>query len=139
MNRHSRINPNLKIIVKRINRLPFIKSNSKRSIDAIFISDKEIKILAARFRNSNRATDVLAFPMVQEKSIGCHEKLPVGEIAISLDTAKRQAESRKVSLDKELTLLLLHGILHLSGKDDENREAYCEMRRCEFENLMRIL
>lgn len=62
-----------------------------------------------------------------------------GEILISLDRAKRQAKKRGVSLESELVLLVVHGLLHLGGQDDETYRGLCRMRKGEFEALMRIL
>lgn len=113
-------------------------SRSRRDrIDVILTDDACIKDLAGKFRGSRRATDVLAF---------CYDAnefgrgfAPIGEIVISLDTAKRQAARRKVSLHQEVELLILHGLLHIGGEGDENLRDWCEMRRSEFELLMRVL
>lgn len=62
-----------------------------------------------------------------------------GEIAISLDTAARQARERGVPLAHELVLLAVHGLLHLEGQGDETFRGWCGMRRAEFETMMKVL
>lgn len=63
----------------------------------------------------------------------------LGEIAISVDTARRQARERGVPLAHELMLLAVHGMLHLRGYDDTSRSTWKDMRTAEFETMMKIL
>lgn len=58
---------------------------------------------------------------------------------MSLDTAGRQAEERGVPLSHELSLLCVHGLLHLCGVDDERPVDWRRMRRLEFEAMMKLL
>ncbi len=77
------------------------------------------------WRGKNKATDVLSFPQLELKELRGLSKVKglgpweLGDIVISLDTAKRQAKERKIPLEKELEILLVHGILHLLGYDHE--------------------
>jgi probable rRNA maturation factor len=87
--------------------------------------------LAREFRGSPHTTDVLAFPY------GAGEL--IGEVAVNLDAARRQAHERGVELWHELTLLCVHGLLHIAGQGDETRRDWCDMRVAEFETLARIL
>ena len=75
-----------------------------------------------------RPTDVMSFPSDEG-----------GEVIISLDTAKRQARERGIPLRWELTLLALHGILHLSGFRDQKLEDWKKMKTAEFENMAKII
>jgi len=88
--------------------------------------------LAGRYRGSPRPTDVLAFQYERDPWL-------LGEIAISLDTARRQAQERRVPLADELILLCVHGLLHIQGHGDESIGEWRRMRVMEFETLMRIL
>lgn len=76
-------------------------------------TDEEIQSLNRRFRGIDDATDVLTFPS------GDVPPEPLGDIAISLPYAERQAAARGVDLDTELGFLAIHGALHLAGLDDE--------------------
>lgn len=103
----------------------------RRRVDIVCSDDRSIARLAGRYRGSPRATDVLAF--------GYGEEPLFGEVAISLDTASRQARARGVSLEQELVLLCLHGLLHVAGQDDESPSGWCAMRVSEFAALARAL
>ena len=81
------------------------------------VDDREIRGLNRRFLGKNRPTDVLAFGGdVEEEG---HAPL-LGEIVISWETARRQAKRLGHSLEEELSLLTIHGLLHLVGYDDSD-------------------
>ena len=83
------------------------------NVDVLLTSDVEIKRLNRLFRGKNKATDVLSFPAAEEA-----EEV-AGDLAISLETAARQAAEQGHSLQDELRILLIHGLLHLDGEDHE--------------------
>ena len=107
------------------------KGRSGRA-DIVFVNDAAMVRLAGRYRNSPKPTDVLAFQYDRDPWL-------LGEIAISLETAKRQAQERRVPLTDELILLCVHGLLHIQGHGDESIGEWRRMRVMEFETLMRIL
>ena len=80
-------------------------------VSVMLTSDEGIRLLNRRFRKKNKATDVLSFPA----------EMPgiAGDLAISVETALRQAEEMDHSLSAEIKILLLHGLLHLAGYDHE--------------------
>jgi probable rRNA maturation factor len=82
-------------------------------VDVLLTSDAEIKRLNKAFRGKNKATDVLSFPAPEEA------EGVAGDLAVSLDTAARQAAEHGHSLRDEVRILLLHGLLHLAGEDHE--------------------
>jgi len=85
-------------------------------VDVVVVDDAEIRRLNNRHRGVGRRTDVLAFPLATPD-------LPsplVGQIVISGETARRQANRLKVPLAIELDLLVTHGVLHLVGYDDRD-------------------
>ena len=92
-------------------------------MSVLLTGDDMIRDLNRRYRGADAATDVLAFP--QEEGEGASaESLPqagemlLGDVVISVEAAARQAAEQGHSLDRELGLLLVHGILHLLGWDD---------------------
>jgi len=87
-----------------------------------FVSDKNIRNLNQRFRNVDKATDVLSFPAGEETNLG--------DIAISVETAATQAKENGLTFDNEIAQLILHGLLHLSGYDHETDNG--EMNRLEL-------
>lgn len=88
-------------------------------ISIVLVGDAKIKELNKKYRKRNKVTDVLAFDY--------------GEIFICLPQAKRQARKLGHSLKKELAILLIHGILHLAGYDDETKKDYNKMVRAQEE------
>lgn len=87
------------------------------------VGDGEMRRLNHDFRRVDRTTDVLAFPMDAPGAPGGM----LGDVAISLDTAARQAAARGHSAAHEVRVLLAHGTLHLLGYDHERSPA--EARR----------
>jgi probable rRNA maturation factor len=92
--------------------------------------DAGIAELSARFGLGDHATDVLAFP--QREGPGAeHAGGLLGDVVISLDTAQRQAAARRASLDDELRVLLIHGVLHLLGMDHARSRDALAMQALE--------
>jgi probable rRNA maturation factor len=86
----------------------------KGEVSVLLTTDAAIRKLNTRFRHKNKATDVLSFPA---EGIGAEEI--AGDLAISVPTARRQAVEQGHSLSTEIKVLILHGLLHLSGYDHE--------------------
>lgn len=96
--------------------------------DIVLCNDEEIHRINREYRNIDRATDVITFAIFadspdDEKFIFDGE-INLGEIIISLDTIKKQAEENKTTFDNELRLISAHGILHLLGFDHLNEDDY---------------
>ena len=102
----------------------------EQELSLLLTDDEEIAELNSLHRGKAKPTDVLSFPMnVQDNGVPL--LLPstlLGDVVISVDTARRQAEELEMSLEEELLRLLIHGVLHLLGYDHENvsdEEAEC--------------
>jgi probable rRNA maturation factor len=93
-------------------------------VQVLLTSDAEIKRLNKAFRGKNKPTDILSFPASDEA-----EDI-AGDLAISLETAARQAAEHGHTLRDEVRILLLHGLLHLAGEDHETDSG--EMAAREF-------
>ncbi len=86
---------------------------------SIFITDdREIQKLNHTWRGIEKPTDVLAFSQQEGQGPNLFPDL-LGDVVISIETAKRQAIENGHDIDRELDLLLVHGILHLLGYDHE--------------------
>ncbi|WP_457601308.1 rRNA maturation RNase YbeY [Hydrogenivirga sp.] len=85
-------------------------------LSVLITDDKEIRELNRRFRGKDKPTDVLSFPIGEE--VG--GRLILGDVVLSLDTARRQARELGHSLEEEVERLLAHGIIHLLGYDHES-------------------
>lgn len=87
---------------------------SQKDIELIFCDDEYIKEINSKFRNKNEITDVLSFPYEDIKHT------PLGSVIINLTLARKMAQKLKHSLEDEISLLLIHAILHLLGYDHES-------------------
>ncbi len=96
-------------------------------LSILLVSDPEIRRLNRRYRRANRPTDVLAF--AQRDGPGGAPDGVLGDVVISVDTARRQAAAYGATLGQEGERLLIHGLLHLLGYDHERSAA--EARRMQ--------
>ncbi|MCD5323612.1 MULTISPECIES: rRNA maturation RNase YbeY [Pontibacillus] len=92
-----------------------------------FVDNNEIQIINRNYRQKDEPTDVISFAMQEEgegemKIMGAEMPLLLGDIVISVDRAKEQAEEYNHSYERELGFLALHGFLHLLGYDHMNKE-----------------
>jgi probable rRNA maturation factor len=95
------------------------------SIELNFVDSEEIKAINKKYLNHNFSTDILTFDYSEDnKNLDC-------EIIISLDDAEKNAKKYKVNFEEEITRLVIHGILHLSGFDDDNKKNKIIMKRME--------
>lgn len=105
---------------------------------AILITgDEELRQMNHQFLGIDEPTDVLSFPDVSDDFVQAlsEEKL-LGDIAISLPTAQRQADTVNHSLDAEIAHLLTHGILHLCGYDHVNSDEEEAVMRAREEHYL---
>ncbi len=93
------------------------------------MTDKIIAGLNKKFRRQNKSTDVLSFPAL-EKSFMSQQGF-LGDIIISLDTAKCQATQGDVALRDECLFLAMHGFLHLLGHDHLKKSDFIKMNKQE--------
>jgi len=101
-------------------------------LSLVLTGDSPIRKLNRAFRGTDRSTDVLSFPQLDncaaarpEYAAAHHETEPaaLGDVVISVDTALRQAERLDVTPESRLRALLIHGVLHLLGYDHEKSRA----------------
>ena len=85
-------------------------------LSVLLVDDATIQNLNQQHRSIDSATDVLSFPQMEGDEFISHM---LGDVVISVETAKRQAREHHFSLEQELVLLLLHGLLHLLDYDHE--------------------
>ncbi len=105
--------------------------------------DAGIRELNSQYRGKDKATDVLSFPM-EEDELGCEGfgdagARVLGDVAISVETARRQAESYGVTFYEEMARLLTHGILHLIGFDHVNGGRQAALMKREEEHLLKVV
>jgi probable rRNA maturation factor len=92
----------------------------KGEVTVLLTTDAAMRKLNRQFRGKNKPTDVLSFPAdgsFPAEGVGAEEL--AGDLAISVPTALRQAVEQNHALSTEIKVLILHGLLHLSGCDHE--------------------
>lgn len=98
-----------------VSSLEIIKNElSSKDIELILVYNDEIQTLNKEHRNIDKATDVLSFPLEYDMP-----NMPLGSIVISVDFVEDKAKEYNHSFLDELTLLFIHGMLHLLGYDHE--------------------
>lgn len=118
-------------VVRRYARQYLASLAPKGELSIVLTTDRRIRTLNRDWRGKDKATDVLSFE--QDASLGL-----LGDVVISLDTAKRQAKEGGRPLSDELARLLAHGLLHLMGHDHEKPADARRMAKAEVELLGRV-
>ncbi len=102
---------------------------SRSLLSLLLVGDRAMRRLNRRYRHEDRTTDVLAFPIAPTRPSplrgGGLGRGLLGDVVISLPQAARQARQAGHSIERELAVLVTHGVLHLLGYDHERsaREA----------------
>ena len=118
---------------------------SKLIVTVTFTTPEEIRKINKKYRNIDKETDVLSFPMfekdeidrkIKEKDFVCEDVL--GDTIISIDQVKKQAEEYGHSFERELSYMLVHSFYHLMGYDHIKEEDKKEMRPKEEKILTKL-
>ena len=120
-------------------------------LSLMLVGDGAIRRLNRKFREKDQATDVLSFPQmeragqarqIRRAAIADGPPIPLGDIVISIDTARRQARELGLGTSARIRTLLIHGMLHLQGYDHERSAAAARRmfaREHELAELMQDL
>ena len=147
LNQQSRARVDLAAARDLVARLRRILGLGKRSFSVCFVDDDRIAELNRDFRGERRATDVLSFPWQDSKpSVPSAHAAPgvgpagldgfLGDVIISVETARRNADAEGHALGREINWLILHGLLHLLGMDHERDNG--EMVALEYDLRARL-
>lgn len=112
---------------------------TKLYVSVILTTPSIIKEINKQYRNVDAQTDVLSFPMFEKEEISqVAEEEPLGDIMISVERVKEQAQEYGHSFERELAYMLVHGFYHLMGEDHIQEEEKNRMRKKE-ENVLNQL
>jgi probable rRNA maturation factor len=133
--RKIKINPEIYRLfaVTAVERIP---ETGNKSVAVAFVSDARMKQLNKDFRGKNSTTDVLSFPFEPDEFEPENDSL--GDLAISLEQAARQAAENDLDFETEVKQLILHGILHLCGYDHETDAGEMNRRELELRGLLGV-
>lgn len=121
----------------------FVKGDVPLSIEFVFVDEEEIRRLNRELRDTDKVTDVLSFPSLDDikgedlyaedfpYEIDEEGNLMIGSVAVCVKRAQEQAEEYGHSFERELHYLLVHGIMHCLGYDHMTDEERAEMREKE--------
>jgi probable rRNA maturation factor len=118
---------------------------SPYEVSLVFTDSETVRQLNRDYRGVDETTDVLAFYMLPQKEVDDSFALPpdgvtrLGEVIISYPQVVEQAREQGHSTEKELVLLIVHGVLHLLGYDHEEPKEEAKMRAREKELLEKCL
>jgi len=107
-----------------------VLANPRLSASVLFTSDSEIHALNREWRQRDKPTNVLSFPMLERGALevlapaGPPELL--GDVALAYETCAREAADKALSVEEHAAHLIVHGLLHLAGHDHEISEANAE-------------
>ena len=118
-------------------------ANQRLTASILFTSDEEVHLLNRDWRDKDKPTNVLSFPMLEREALldlaGDGPPEMLGDIALALETCEREAAEKGVSLSDHAAHLLIHGLLHLAGHDHVDSEEQAEaMEKLEIEALAKL-
>ena len=133
----------LKILIRSaiIKTLELEKFDRNAQVSVTFTDNEGIHEINRKFRNIDRPTDVLSFPLLDGGDLP-DDKLfdvPLGDIVLSLERAQEQAEEFGHSFEREVAFLTAHSTLHLLGYDHETGEEDERQMRAKQNQIMEAL
>ncbi len=137
----------LRVLLLRLELKRLLRRTAGKDVElsVILVGEGRIRELNRLHRGFDEVTDVIAFPQMSPGELALERERdapgpePLGDIAICLPVAAREARERGESLGGELALLGLHGLLHLLGHEDDTEIGAGEMHRVEKELLGRTI
>ena len=115
-------------IKKWLTKVAVAESKRVGEVSVIFCSDEHLLQINRQYLQHDYYTDIITFDYTEDKLIS-------GDLFISVDTVKANAEEYKQAFDQELHRVILHGVLHLCGYDDTNPQQQKFMRAAEDKYL----
>ena len=131
----------LTLLRRAITRLLQAEGHARAEVSVVLTDDAEVHAMNRDYRGMDKPTDVLSFALTDPvEGVPAPPNLPgmaviLGDVVISVDTAIRQSQTHQISLEQELALLGVHGVLHLLGYEDETEAGAEQMRVKEREIL----
>ncbi len=130
-----------KIIRKTIN-LTFSELNDdynkEYEVNILLAKNEQIKKINKKYRKINKVTNILSFPQDPIMSNLREEKLLLGDIVLSLDKLRNEAEDQSKKFSNHLTHIIMHGFMHLLGFDHKNKKEAKVMEEKEKDILSKL-
>ncbi|MDF2839243.1 MAG: hypothetical protein K0Q99_14 [Clostridia bacterium] len=142
------VDSNMEALVEKVVQKALeIEVEDDYEVSISFVDNQEIKELNKQYRGKDIPTDVLSFPLMEfeETEVNYNnadefvqEDRLLGDIVISLEKTQEQASDYGHSFERELSFLVVHGILHLLGMDHEDEQQEKEMLQKQ-DNILQLL
>lgn len=119
-------------------------ADSDRSVEisVTLTGDDEVRALNSKWRNKDKPTNVLSFPMADERDLSraniVSSELLLGDIILALGVCELEAAEKGLSIEQHAAHLLVHGTLHLLGYDHQNEREAGDMEAREIRALARL-
>jgi probable rRNA maturation factor len=126
--------PHVAYVRRHLRRAHPLVARAPREMSLVIVNDARMSDLHEQFLRIPGPTDVLTFELDHEPG----GRVTSGEVVVCLGEARRQARERKTSVERELLLYALHGLLHLSGFDDRTPADFTKMHHKEDQVLQAI-
>lgn len=136
-NRQKRILLNLKKVRRATQKILTELGLLDAELSVLLVDDARIRDLNRRYLNRDKPTNVLAFPMREGEFSTLHPNL-LGDLVISVETAKRQSDRFGLDEMEMVILLMVHGILHLIGYEHEGTKKGAREMSLKQKDLFRI-
>ncbi len=136
-NRQKRILLNLKKVRRATQKILTELGLLDAELSVLLVDDARIRDLNRRYLNRDKPTNVLAFPMREGEFPTLHPNL-LGDLVISVETAKRQSDRFGLDEMEMVILLMVHGILHLIGYEHEGTKKGAREMSLKQKDLFRI-
>jgi len=141
INNTTKFKINLKLVKTTAEKFLASRRWQKKDLSIAFIGDAKMRALNSQYRHQNKTTDVLSFKDSPpwrggasltrrgglRDGVGFQNTADLGEILINPAQIKRQAKENNNSFQAELIFILVHGLLHLAGYDDETEKDRLRM------------
>ena len=118
-------------------------ANPRLTASVLFTTDDEVHTLNREWRERDKPTNVLSFPMLTREELvelaGEGPPAMLGDIALAHETCAREAEEKGIALEHHAAHLVIHGLLHLAGHDHVQTDAQAEaMEALEITALAKL-
>jgi len=118
-------------------------ANPRLTASVLFTTDDEVHTLNREWRERDKPTNVLSFPMLTPEELvelaGEGPPAMLGDIALAHETCAREAEEKGIALEHHAAHLVIHGLLHLAGHDHVQTDAQAEaMEALEITALAKL-
>ena len=107
-------------------------------LSILIVDDSQIETLNREYLTRSGTTNVIAFPMREGEFSNISPDL-LGDVVISVETAKKEGKMAGISMEERLTQLLVHGILHLFGYDHENNAQEALRMETKSNELLNLI